>query len=142
MQQKAIIMESVNTALCDYQAIDKNSHRFILQEGNREAVKAWAHQLEQLQLARQWYNTGHVKLLLDARQATELPIRNLFETLSDYNRSYPDLEAPRVSLAYLRNPDTPILEIYQMMAELFEPPLSVQFFLEEDKALRWLQEAG
>jgi hypothetical protein len=134
-------MVTVNTALCEYQALEPNLHRFTFQEASREAIQAWAHHIEQLQLKRQWYNTSHVKLLVDARHAIDLPVRYLFEMLSDYNRAYPDLEAPRVSLAYLRSPDTPILEIYQMMAELFEPPLTVQFFLEEDKASRWLGEA-
>jgi hypothetical protein len=133
-------MESVNIALCEYQMLDTTQHRFTFQEGSREAVKAWAHHIEQLQLDRHWYNTGHLKLLVDSRNAVDLPIRYLFEMLSDYNRAYPDLEAPRVTMAYLRSPDTAILEIYQMMAELFEPPLTVQFFLEEDKARRWLQE--
>ena len=135
-------MESVNTALCEHQALEPKLHRFTFQEASREAIQVWAHHIEQLQLKRQWYNTGHMKLLVDARHAIDLPIRYLFEMLSDYNRAYPDLDAPRVSLAYLRSPDTPILEIYQMMAELFEPPLTVQFFLEEDKAQRWLQEAN
>jgi hypothetical protein len=135
-------MESVNTALCEHHVLGTNQHLFIFREGNREAVKAWAHHIEQLQLARHWYNTSHLKLLVDARSAVDLPIRYLFETLSDYNRAYPDLEAPRVSMAYLRSPDTPILEIYQMMAELFEPPLTVQFFLDEDKAQRWLQDSN
>jgi hypothetical protein len=134
-------MDSVNTALCEYQALEPKLHVFTFNADSREAIQAWAHHIEQLQLKRQWYNTGQVKLLVDARRAVELPIRYLFEMLSDYNRAYPDLEAPRVSLAYLRSPDTPILEIYQMMAELFEPPLSVQFFLDEDKASRWLSEA-
>lgn len=134
-------MESVNTALCEHQALESTLHRFTFQAGSREAVQAWAHHIEQMQLKREWYNTGHIKLFVDARQAIDLPIRYLFEMLSDYNRAYPDLEAPRVTMAYLRSPDTPILEIYQMMAELFEPPLTVQFFLEEDKAQRWLQEA-
>jgi hypothetical protein len=133
-------MESVNTALCEHQVLDAKQHRFTFQEGNREAIKAWAHHIEQLQLERGWYNTGHLKLLVDARNAVDLPIRYLFEMLSDYNREYPDLESPIVTMAYLRSPETAILEIYQMMAELFEPPLTVQFFLEEDKALRWLQE--
>lgn len=134
-------MESVDTALCEHQVLEDKSHRFSFQAGNREAVQAWAHHIEQMQLKHKWYNTGHIKILVDARHAVELPIRYLFEMLSDYNRAYPNLEAPRVTMAYLRSADTPILEIYQMMAELFEPPLTVQFFLEEDKAERWLQEA-
>ena len=60
--------------------------------------------------------------------------RYLFEILSDYNRAYPDLEPPGLKLAFLRSPDTVILDIYHMMAELFDPPLSIQFFIDEDAA--------
>jgi hypothetical protein len=73
------------------------------------------------------------------RAAVNLPIRYLFEMLSDYNRSYPNLAAPQVKMAYLRSPETVVLDVYSMMAELFEPPLTVQFFTDETKARAWLQ---
>jgi hypothetical protein len=131
--------QSVDNALCTYRALTGNIHEFVFHEGSRDAVKQWAFYIEQLQLAQHWYGTEHVRLLLDAREAINLPIRYLFEMLSDYNRAYPDLKPPRVTMAYLRSPDTAILDVFHMMAELFEPPLTVQFFTDEDKARTWLK---
>lgn len=131
-------MDKVNNALCTHKAINDNTHAFLMNEGTRDAVKAWANHIEELQLAQQWYGIERVHLLVDARNAVGLPIRYLFEILSDYNRAYPDLEPPALKLAFLRSPDTVILDIYHMMAELFDPPLSIQFFIEESAAKRWL----
>ncbi|MGB7339803.1 MAG: hypothetical protein WBC91_12990 [Phototrophicaceae bacterium] len=133
-------MDKVDTSLCVHQILATSKHRFSLVEGSRDAVRALANHIEQLQITHQWYGKGHIFLLIDARSAVGLPIRYLFEVLSDYNRSYEDLEAPKLTLAYLRSPDTVILDVYHMMAELFDPPLSVQFFIEEAHAERWLME--
>lgn len=133
-------MDKVDTSLCVHQALAPTTHKFDLVEGSREAVRALANHVEQLQVIHQWYGKEHILLLVDARNAVGLPIRYLFEILSDYNRPYDGLESPKLTLAYLRSPDTVILDVYHMMAELFEPPLSVQFFIEEDHALRWLND--
>ena len=135
-------MDSVDTSLCIHRQLDDHSHLFTMVEGTRDAVKAMANYIEQLQLAHKWYGKGHIRLLVDARDAAGLPVRYLFEILSDYNRSYPELEPPGLTLAYLRSPDAVILDIYHMMAELFEPPLRVQFFIDEEKAKRWLLESN
>lgn len=135
------MMNPVDVSLCEHQVLDSQTHQFTFTAGNREAVNIWAQYIENLQLKGQWYGKSHIKLLIDARQALQLPVRYLFEMLSDYNRSYPDLKAPRVTMAFLRSPDTAILDIYLMMAELFEPPLTVQFFTDERKSRRWLTEA-
>lgn len=128
----------VNSPLCLHQTLDNQTHSFILHEGSRKAVDVWAHHIEQLQIDRKWYGLGHIRLLVDAREAKGLPIRYLFEMLSDYNRAYEGLEPPHITLAYLRNPDTVILDVYHMMAEYFEPPLTVQFFTDEARAKNWL----
>ncbi|MDQ7026749.1 MAG: hypothetical protein Q9P01_10965 [Anaerolineae bacterium] len=131
--------QPVKNALCEHQVVSEKSHEFLFHDDGREAVQAWAKHIEQLQLAQSWYNKGHINLLMDAREAVNLPIRYLFEILSDYNRHYPSLDAPRVKMAYLRSPETVVLDVYSMMAELFEPPLTVQFFTDENKARTWLQ---
>lgn len=131
--------QPVKNSLCEHQTVSKNAHEFLFHDDSREAVQAWAYHIEQLQLAQSWYNKGQISLLMDAREAVNLPIRYLFEMLSDYNRNYPNLEAPRVKMAYLRSPETVVLDVYSMMAELFEPPLAVQFFTDENKARSWLQ---
>ena len=134
-----VMKKSVNSGLCKHRKVSETTHDFVFPEGTREAVKAWADHIENLQLQQVWYNTGQMNILIDARSAIDLPIRYLFEMLSDYNRGYPNLEAPHVKMAYLRSPDTVVLDIYQMMAELFDPPLTVQFFTDEDKARTWLK---
>jgi hypothetical protein len=131
--------QSTKNALCEHHALSDKAHEFVFRTDSRDAVQAWANHIEGLQLAQTWYNKGQIEILLDARDAINLPIRYLFEMLSDYNRSYPNLEAPRVKMAYLRSPETVVLDIYSMMAELFEPPLTVQFFTDENKARAWLQ---
>jgi len=134
-------MDQVNNELCTRRAINDNTHAFVMSGGTRDAVKAMANHIEELQLARQWYGIDQIRMLVDAREAVGLPIRYLFEILSDYNRAYPDLEPPGLKLAFLRSPDTVILDIYHMMAELFDPPLSIQFFIDEDAAKRWLMKS-
>lgn len=134
-------MNTIDISLCKHQALNDFTHLFIFQTGGRKAVEAWAQYIETLQVEHQWYSKKHIKLLIDARQAIKLPIRYLFEILSDYNRVYPDLEPPRLTMAFLRSPDTVILDVYLVMAELFEPPLTVQFFTNEEKAHRWISEA-
>jgi hypothetical protein len=134
------MMNTINVALCEHQTLDEHNHHFVFHAGNREAVDVWAQHIENLQLSRQWYDKGHIKLLIDAREAINLPIRYLFEIMSDYNRAYPDLEPPRLTMAFLRSTDTVILDVYLMMTELFEPPLTVQFFTDEERAKRWLTE--
>lgn len=135
-------MLMANPSLCSYKVHDNNTYTFELSEGSRDAVKALADCIEKLQLDGKWYGKGHLRLLVDARIAVGLPIRYLFEVLSDYNRPYPNLEPPKLSLAYLRSPDTVILDVYHMLAELFEPPLTVQFFTDDARAKRWLSESN
>lgn len=135
------MMNTVDSSLCVYEKLDEHSHMFMMAEGTREAVKTMAHYIEQIQVAHEWYGREQIRLLVDARSAVGLPIRYLFELLSDYNRAYPNLEPPRLKLALVRSPDAVILDIYHMMAELFEPPLTVQFFIDEDRAKRWLLES-
>lgn len=136
------MMKTVDSTLCVHQMLDKHSHMFTMAEGTRETVKTMAHYIEQIQMEHKWYGTKRIRLLIDARSAVALPVRYLFEVLNDYNRAYPNLEPPRLMLAYLRSPDAVILDIYHMMAELFEPPLTVQFFIDEERAKRWLLESS
>lgn len=132
-------MDQPATSLCQYQQTDDGVHRFTFEAGTREAVRAWAHELEQVQLAGQWYGKEHVRVLLDARQAIDLPIRYLFECLSDYNREYPDLKPPHVRMAYLHNSETIILSIFYMFAELLAEEVTVEFFTDKQAALAWVQ---
>jgi hypothetical protein len=124
--------------LCKHQQIQPLEHKFVFQASNRAAVQEWAYLIEQLQLQKLWYNQAHLRLLLDARVAKELPLRYLFELLSDYNRSYPGLEAPSLSIAYLHDPQTVILSIYEMIPELLSPPVTVKYFTDEANAKQWL----
>lgn len=133
-------MDTVDNSLCMHQALNPHKHKFTFAEGSREAVQTLAHHVEQLQLNHEWYGTEHIYIFVDARSALDLPIRYLFEVLSDYNRPYPDLVPPKLTLALLRNPETVVLDVYHVMAELFDPPLTVQFFVDEDNAKRWLDE--
>lgn len=128
----------VNSPLCLHEALDNHTHTFTITDGTRDAVDDWAEYIEDLQVNHAWYGLGHVRLLIDARQAIDLPIRYLFEILSDYNRPYEGLVPPRITLAYLRSVDTVILDVYHMMAEYFDPPLTVQFFTDETRARQWL----
>lgn len=132
-------MDKLDTSICKYDVLGEDTYRFVFSEGSRDAVKVFAQHIENLQLAKNWYGKGQVRLLLDARTAINLPVRYLFEILSDYNRAYPDLAPPQIKMAYVRSPDTVILDIYNMMAELFEPPLTVQFFTDIERAQRWLE---
>ncbi|MGJ3240151.1 MAG: hypothetical protein ACFE0Q_15700 [Anaerolineae bacterium] len=129
-------------SLCSYEALADGSYAFTLHDSSRDAVQALAHHIEQLQLARKWYGKDHVRLLIDARQASTLPIRYLFEVLNDYNRPYPHLDPPKLTMAYLRNPETVILDMYHMLAELFNPPMSVQYFMDAERAKSWLLESN
>ncbi len=126
--------------LCEHQQVTALEHEFVFQASNRAAVQEWAYLIEQLQLQRLWYNQKHLRLLLDARKAKELPLRYLFELLSDYNRSYPDLEAPSLTIAYLHDPQTVILSIYEMIPELLSPPVTVKYFTDEATARAWLHD--
>lgn len=128
--------------LCRHQQRAALEHEFTFQASNREAVQEWAYLIEQLQLQKLWYNQEHLRLLLDARAAKELPLRYLFELLSDYNRSYPGLEAPSLSIAYLHDPQAVILSIYEMIPELLSPPVTVKYFTDEASATDWLRQAG
>jgi hypothetical protein len=114
-------------------------HRFVFQSGSREAVQSWAHHIEQLQLNHQWYGKQRILLLMDARNAAELPLRYLFEMISDYNRAYPDLQAPGLVLAYLHHPSALILDLYRVLAEMLTPPVRIEFFTDESAARAWLQ---
>lgn len=125
--------------LCQYRHADDGTHAFTFEAGTREAVRAWAHELEQVQLAGNWYGKERVRVLLDARRAVDLPIRYLFECLSDYNREYPDLKPPRVRMAYLHDSETIILSIFYMFAELLAEEVTVEFFTDKAEALAWLQ---
>jgi len=125
--------------LCKHQKLNSLGHEFVFQASNREAVQEWAYLIEQLQLQKLWYNQGHLRLLLDARAAKELPLRYLFELLSDYNRSYPGLDAPSLSIAFVHDPQTVILSIYEMIPELLSPPVRVKYFTDEASAKEWLQ---
>jgi hypothetical protein len=125
--------------LCTYHRGADDLHEFTFRTGSREAVRAWLDRLEKIQLAGEWYGKDAVYVLLDARQAVDLPIRSLFECLSDYNREYPDLKPPSVRMAYLHHPDTIVLSIYYLFAELLDSSVTVEFFDDEREARAWLQ---
>lgn len=129
----------IDESLCYHQPLADNVHKFVFVTNTREAIQEWAQHIERLQLAHRWYNRGHIRLLLDARTIREFPIRYLFEVLSDYNRAYPELEPPHLTMGFLHHPDTPILSIFYQFADLLHPPLMLRFFTDESQALRWLQ---
>ncbi len=128
--------------LCTYRQSASNLHEFTFQNGSRDAVRDWLDQLEKIQLDGDWYDKEAVYVLLDARQAVDLPIRYLFECLSDYNREYPDLKPPSVYMAYLHHPDTIVLSIYYLFAELLDSSVTVEFFDDESEARAWLQSSA
>jgi hypothetical protein len=125
--------------LCVHQPQSDNQHHFTFRSGTRQAVREWLNRLETIQLKGKWYGKDRVYLLLDARQAVDLPVRYLFECLSDYNREYPDLQPPSVRIAYLHHPDTIVLSIYYLFAELMDSSVTVEFFSDEAAALDWLR---
>lgn len=129
----------MDQSLCQHDTLAGGFHRFTFQASSREAVQSWAQHVEQLQLTHQWYGRQHILLLLDARNAAELPLRYLFEMISDYNRAYPDLQAPSLVLAYLHHPSALILDLYRVLAEMLNPPVRIEFFTDEDTARDWLQ---
>lgn len=132
-------MQSVSDGLCRYVERDDEIYEFVFEKTGREAIDAWAAQLEGLQLVGKWYGREQVRVLLDVRDV-ELPIRYLFECLSDYNRAYQNLVPPHVRLAYVHKPGTIILEIYRMFAELMSTPCTAEFF-DSDRypdAIKWL----
>ncbi|MCA9913854.1 MAG: STAS/SEC14 domain-containing protein [Anaerolineae bacterium] len=133
------MMQEEMQPLCIHEQRAALEHEFVFQASNRAAVEAWAGLIEQLQLSHLWYNKGHLRLLLDARSAKELPLRYLFELLNDYNRSYPGLEAPELSLAFVHDPQTVILSIYEMIPELLTPPVTAKYFTDESSARAWLE---
>lgn len=129
----------VDPNLCVHEAEGNDAHRFVFKSGDREAVDAWAQHVEQLQLDHQWYGRNRLVLLLDARHAVDLPLRYLFEVISDYNRAYPNLDAPFLVVAYLHHPDALILDLYRVLAEMLTPPVRIEFFTDENAARAWLR---
>lgn len=132
--------QTADNMLCHYRKLGHDTHVFTFMQGTRAAIQQWATHIEAIQLAREWYNTGMIYLLLDARQAPTFPIRAMFEVLSDYNRAYPQLTPPQIHLAFVRHPQTDVLDIYPMMAELLDPPVNLSFFTEDVAAEQWLQQ--
>lgn len=132
-------MQSVSDGLCQYIERHDAIYEFVFQETGRSAIDAWAAQIETLQLAGKWYGQAQVRILLDVRQI-ELPVRYLFECLSDYNRAYAHLVPPHVRLAYVHKPETIILGIYRMFAELMSTPCTAEFFSADQyaDAVKWL----
>jgi len=133
-------MNPAADSLCQYRHISNDLHEFLFHDNSRDAIKAWANHVEQLQLKRAWYGKSLVRLLLDARKTPDLSLRFLFEMLSDYNRPYPQLVPPQVRIAYLHNSDTKILSVYYQFAELMKQPTSIEFFKDKDAALSWLKQ--
>lgn len=116
-------------------------HYFTFENEGREAVDQWAAQVEQLQLDGKWYGKDIVRLVLDARHSANIPIRYLFECLSDYNREYPHLTPPYVRLAFIHSDNTVVLSIFRSFSEMSSTPMSVEFFSESDHAaaLDWVK---
>lgn len=130
--------QTAGMLLCHYHEGANQVHHFVFSDSTRAALQQWANHLEQLQLRRVWYNRAQVYLLLDTRAGMEFPLRHVFEIIADYNRSYPQLDAPQIVMAVLHHSKTSILEIYPMMAELLQPPLKLQFFTDSKAAEQWL----
>jgi hypothetical protein len=132
-------MQSVSDGLCRWVERNDGIYEFVFEQTGREAIDAWAGQLEELQLAGKWYGKAQVCVLLDVRHV-ELPVRYLFECLSDYNRAYRNLIPPHVRLAYIHKPETIILDIYRMFAELMSTPCTAEFFVADRyaEAIKWL----
>lgn len=133
-------MVEISGARCLYTELPDGVHQFTFHETSREAVDEWTNHLEQLQLAHKWYGKGIVRLMLDAR-AGSLPIRYLFECLSDYNREYAELTPPHVRMAYVYGEESQMLSIFASFADLMPVPTRAAFFKSEefDKALGWLK---
>lgn len=124
--------------LCELVKSENSEFHFVLHEGSHAAIDIFADQIEQLQLEKKWYNTGHILLLVDASEDQELAMRYLLETLGDYNRSYGGLIAPSVTLAVVHHPQTEIPDVYHMFASLLEPPVKVKYFTDLPDAQAWL----
>lgn len=116
-------------------------HEFVFHQSGRAAIDAWATRLEELQLQGKWYGLPLVRLLLDAHDV-DLPVRYLFECLSDYNRAYRNLNPPSVRIAFLHDPTMIILDVFKTFAELMTTPVEIEFFPEQDydAALKWLEQ--
>lgn len=123
-----------------HRSLENGVHEFRFLEPTRDAVDEWANHLEQLQLQGHWYGRETVRLILDTRQSGSLPIRYLFECLSDYNREYAHLKPPKVRIAYVHAPSQIILPIFSTFADLMPVPTKARFFEADayDQALAWL----
>ena len=128
------------TALCQCQERDNGVFEFTFFADDYHAVDQWADRIEQLQLAGKWYGKSVVRLLLDTRNSGQLPLRYLFECLSDYNREYPHLQPPHVRLAYVHSSSFTMLDVFKMFATLLPVPTVAEFFTEDeyDDAMNWV----
>lgn len=123
-----------------YQELNSGVHHFTFEADGHAAVDAWAHQIEQLQLAGKWYGLPLVRMVIDARKTPQIPIRYFFECLSDYNREYPGLKPPSLQIAFIHDPNTVVLSIFHSFAELMSTPVEARYFPshQDDAALKWL----
>lgn len=117
--------------------LNENIHKFTFDSEGREAVDEWAQEIERIQLEGHWYGQPLVRLLLDARDVADVPVRYLFECLSDYNREYEQLMPPRVRLAYIHNAETPMLSIFHTFATLLSTPVDAAFFSADEVESAW-----
>lgn len=132
-------MDERQTTLCTHTEMRENQHKFVFHSSNRDALKAWANHIEQLQLQRKWYNRAQVSLLLDVRSSSGLSVRVFFEYLSDYNRPYAQLKPPKVRIAFVHGTDFEVKDVYQQFADLMTTPTEIGFFLTETDAIAALQ---
>lgn len=134
-------MPELKKERCAYRHLAHNVHEFVFLEANHQAVDEWASILETIQLAGNWYGQNTVRIILDTRQAGQLPIRYMFECLSDYNREYAYLKAPQLRMAILYNTESSImLPIFTTFAEMMRSPVKTAFFTDADvdKSMLWL----
>lgn len=128
------------TALCQCHTLNNGVFEFTFFADNHHAVDQWANLIEQLQLEGKWYGQPVVRLLMDTRESGQLPLRYLFECLSDYNREYPHLQPPHVRLAYVHSSAFTMLDVFKMFATLMPSPTAAEFFDETqyDQAVSWV----
>lgn len=129
-----VMVNGTGESLCKHQELDNGIHQFTFFADDRSAVDEWAAHIEQLQINGKWYGKGVMRLLLDSRASGQLPMRYLFECLSDYNREYEHLrlKAPEIRMAYVHDDSIAILEIFNLFAGLMPVPTQARFFSDHE----------
>ena len=98
-------------------------HEFVFHDARRETILQWAHSLQQV---IQGYDDTEqpVRVLVDASQQTDFPLRYLFECLETACQLHTTV---KIRLAYLHHPQSKMLAIFHEFASMVTFPLVVHF---------------